>query len=141
MPEVREFLRVVDWAREEKRLDEIRQGVKAGALPPANVGPRQDPEDAVRLKFPEAAGVYGALASMERDPSDAAKKVTEFASKQGLNYINFLDAKNQLQSAYGGIESIPTTIIIDRQGTIKEVIIGSQDFFSFTSSLNKVLKQ
>lgn len=49
--------------------------------------------------------------------------VAAFAREKGLNYPLVI-GNDQLVGAYGGIESIPTTFIVDREGKVAQVISG-----------------
>jgi cytochrome c biogenesis protein CcmG/thiol:disulfide interchange protein DsbE len=52
-----------------------------------------------------------------------AKDVEPFAKEYGVNYT-MLIANDELAKAYGGIVSIPTTFVVDRQGKIVKRFIG-----------------
>lgn len=71
--------------------------------------------------------------------SDPVAKVTEFASKNGINYSNFI-VNRDLVAAFGGIDAVPTTFIVDAKGNIVEKIVGMKDKASFMTSINRVLK-
>ena len=45
--------------------------------------------------------------------------VKEFVQKQGMNYVVVMGDDNTV-SAFGGVDGIPTTFIIDRQGMIRD---------------------
>ncbi len=75
--------------------------------------------------------------------ADATKKVVDYGTDKGMNYINFVaDSKvtNDIKNAYGKIPAVPTTYIIDRNGKIIEKIVGGRDKATFMSSIEKVLK-
>jgi thiol-disulfide isomerase/thioredoxin len=75
--------------------------------------------------------------------SDAAKKVMDFGTDKGVNYINFVaDPKvtNDIKNAYGKIPAVPTTFIIDKNRKIVEKIVGGRDKATFMTAINKVLK-
>lgn len=80
--------------------------------------------------------VIGVALERDRDPM---AKVTSYAKSQGINYINFI-GNQQLNSAYGGISSVPTTYIIGADGKIAERIVGMRAKSQFMQSINKVLK-
>lgn len=52
-----------------------------------------------------------------------AKEVREFMQKTKIDYT-MLIASDEVAKAYGGINSIPTTFVIDRQGKIVKRFIG-----------------
>lgn len=78
--------------------------------------------------------------ALERDPSTAVQKVKDYAEKNGINYINFADTRQELAMAYGGIQAVPTTFIIDKSGTIAETIIGMRDRSYFENSVKNAMK-
>lgn len=78
--------------------------------------------------------------AVEKVTADQAKsKVAEFAGKSGIDYTLVI-GNPELYKAYGGISSVPTTYIIDKDGTIGETIIGMRDKETFMKSINKFLK-
>jgi thiol-disulfide isomerase/thioredoxin len=79
--------------------------------------------------------VFGVSLDSKADPVASVKA---FAEKQSIGYINVVDnSSNQIADAYGGIQSIPTTFIIDRQGNIVQKIVGSQSKEAFVAALQK----
>ena len=70
---------------------------------------------------------------------DKLSKVSNFHSSNKLNYINFVDTENALASAYGGMRFVPTTLIINKNGEISEVIQGARSYDAFMESIKKVL--
>lgn len=79
--------------------------------------------------------VFGVSLDQKGDPVASVKT---FAEKNNMGYVNILDnASNQIADAYGGIQSIPTTFIIDRQGNIVQKIVGSQSKEAFVAALQK----
>lgn len=67
---------------------------------------------------------------------DAVNIVKTFAEKNNIGYINIVDNRS-ISDTYGGIQSIPTTFIIDRQGNIVQKIVGSQSKEGFLAALQK----
>jgi len=79
--------------------------------------------------------VFGVSLDQKGDPVASVKT---FAEKNNMAYVNIVDnATNQIADAYGGIQSIPTTFIIDRQGNIVQKIVGSQSKEAFVAALQK----
>lgn len=78
--------------------------------------------------------------ALERNPNGAVNAVKEFAAKNGIEYINICDLQRKLDQAYGGIQAVPTTFIIDKKGNISETIVGGRDKDTFLQSVNRVLK-
>jgi cytochrome c biogenesis protein CcmG, thiol:disulfide interchange protein DsbE len=54
---------------------------------------------------------------------ESAKIVSEFGLSYGLTYPLLVDEENTINREYG-INSLPTTIFIDREGVVREVFIG-----------------
>ena len=67
--------------------------------------------------------------------------VAVFVKDYGLNFPVVLDASGKISDIYG-IRSIPTTFIIDRDGSIIAAAVGARDWdtpavaFAFTALLN-----
>jgi thiol-disulfide isomerase/thioredoxin len=78
--------------------------------------------------------------ALERNPNGAVNVVKEYAQKNQIEYINICDLQRKLDQAYGGIEAVPTTFIIDKKGNISETIVGGRDKATFLQSVNRVLK-
>lgn len=71
--------------------------------------------------------------------ADPVAKVVEYANSNGLNYPNFIVTK-ELVEAFGGIQAVPTTFIVDANGVIVEKIVGMRDKETFMASIKRVLK-
>ncbi len=56
----------------------------------------------------------------------AAAKVQAFAERYGVNYP-ILRYNNAIISAFGGVEAIPTTFLIDREGNIRHRKVGAME--------------
>ncbi len=80
--------------------------------------------------------VVGMASERVADPVD---KVAEYATTNGLNYPNFIVTK-ELVDAFGGLEAVPTTFIVDGNGVIVEKIVGMRDKETFLTSIKRVLK-
>ena len=52
--------------------------------------------------------------------------VKDFAAKNGINYTMVM-ADESVVAAFGGIEAIPTTFLIDRNGQIRDRKMGAQE--------------
>lgn len=72
----------------------------------------------------------------EKEPR--LQNVKTFVEKMGIPYLNVID-NLKIADAYGGIQSIPTTFIIDRQGNIVQKIIGMQSKENFRAAITKAL--
>ncbi len=65
--------------------------------------------------------------------------VKSFAKKAGINYpVVMADAKTRI--AYGGIEVVPTTFVIDKTGKIAHIHRGGVDRATFESEIKPLLR-
>ncbi len=64
--------------------------------------------------------------------------VKAFMKQNGMNYPVVL-GDQQIAMAYGGISSIPTTFVIDKEGNVAAVHEGYSDPSEFEADLNKLL--
>jgi len=72
--------------------------------------------------------------SVDRDQ----KAVIDFAKNKGVNYpIAFADG--EMQEDYGGIQGIPTTFFVDREGRITGKVVGARDEAFFEKEIIKLL--
>ncbi len=77
--------------------------------------------------------------ALERNPNQAFLQVTNFAKSQNMTYLQFLPQSNDIINAYGGINAVPTTFIIDKSGKISETIVGMRDYNTFLAAVKKAL--
>lgn len=70
---------------------------------------------------------------------DEPEKVQAFAAQNGMNYPVLLGT-DDVSMKYGGIESIPTTFIIDRQGRIVNKFVGFRTKAEFEEEIKKLLQ-
>lgn len=75
--------------------------------------------------------------ALERDVTTALKKVESFAKAQKMEYYQFVDETRDIVEAYGGINAVPTTFIIDKKGKIAETIVGMRDHQGFLDAINR----
>jgi thiol-disulfide isomerase/thioredoxin len=72
--------------------------------------------------------------------TDTKGDVVPFIQNMGINYpVVYADAR--VVQAYGGVESIPTSFVIDKNGNIVDNHIGLVPKSEFTSLLNKLLNK
>lgn len=64
--------------------------------------------------------------------------VNKFAKEYGINYT-MLMSERSVESSFGGIRSIPTTFLIDRQGQIVKKYIGAVSEAEFEADLKPLL--
>jgi peroxiredoxin len=69
---------------------------------------------------------------------DGWQVVKPFASKLGINY-RILLGSDSIAQLYGGVDSLPTTFIIDREGRIAAVHIGLVSKSSYEKDLDEIL--
>jgi len=91
--------------------------------------------------FIELVDKYGddgfEVIGVDLDPRDFSK-VQAFVDEQGINYTVLYDTKG-VSGMYGGIQSIPTTFVINRDGKVVEQIVGSRPKNVFESIIKKWL--
>lgn len=69
---------------------------------------------------------------------NAEKVAQSFAEENGINYVVLLGNRS-VTDLYGGIMSIPTTFVIDRDGLIKKRYLGYQDKEVFERDIKELL--
>ncbi|MBU3911305.1 MAG: TlpA family protein disulfide reductase [Candidatus Omnitrophica bacterium] len=69
---------------------------------------------------------------------NAARQAPPFAIENGINYT-ILIGKQEVSDLYGGVVSIPTTFIIDRDGGLKKRYIGYQEKDIFEREIKELL--
>jgi cytochrome c biogenesis protein CcmG/thiol:disulfide interchange protein DsbE len=91
--------------------------------------------------FIELQKQYGAqglvIIGMSLDEG-GAKVVSDFAKAKEINYPVVIGTQD-IATAYGGIEAIPTTFIIDAKGNIVNKYIGLTDKDVFEGEIKKLL--
>lgn len=71
---------------------------------------------------------------------DGAAGVKQFMDKQGMTYPVVL-GDQKIVSAFGGVEGIPTTFIIDRKGRIIRKHVGYTEKSEFEAEIKPLLNQ
>ncbi len=71
--------------------------------------------------------------------SDTKLDVPGFMQKQGINYP-VVYADTGTVKSYGGIEAIPTSIVIDKKGIIADFHVGLVEKEVFVNKINSLLK-
>ena len=66
--------------------------------------------------------------------------VKPFASKHGINYTLVM-ADDDVVSAFGGVEGIPTTFLIDRSGQIRDRKVGAQHVEQYGAKVAAVMAE
>jgi len=70
--------------------------------------------------------------------SDTKKDVVPFIKKMGINY-HVAYADNNITQAYGGVQAIPTSFVIDKDGNIVKSFVGLQDISTYQSLVTTLL--
>jgi thiol-disulfide isomerase/thioredoxin len=70
---------------------------------------------------------------------NATATVKNFIQKNGVNY-RIVMADDDIQAAFGGMEYIPTTFIIDRAGNIRDRKVGAEPVAAYEKRLLEYLK-
>jgi len=78
--------------------------------------------------------------TLERDIENAERNVKDFATQKGIKYLNIIDKDGAIARAYGGINAVPTTFIIDKRGKIVETLIGARMKQDFLDAINRARK-
>ncbi len=78
--------------------------------------------------------------TLERDVVNAEQNVKDFATQKGLKYLNIIDKDQSIARAYGGINAVPTTFIIDKKGRIVETLVGARMKQDFIDAINRARK-
>ena len=99
------------------------------------------PEIIELCKEMQPKGVVFLGVSLDRGKTDdqVFELITKFVSDKKINYTNFI-GNEKISSAYGGITSIPTTMIIDKEGNVIETIVGARNKAAFKASIEKAMK-
>jgi thiol-disulfide isomerase/thioredoxin len=69
-----------------------------------------------------------------------ASVVKKFAAELGMNYTIGL-ADDKLQETFGGVDMLPMTIVIDRQGRVAKKYIGFTDKSEFETEIQSLLQK
>jgi len=78
------------------------------------------------------------LIGVSVDEASDIEKVDIFIKDQNINYLNVLD-DGRLTKQFGSIRAIPTTIIIDKEGTVQETIVGIRTKEQFLELIQQYL--
>ena len=65
--------------------------------------------------------------------------VRQFATQWKLNYPIIVDEGGPIANAYGGIRSIPTSVLVNRDGTVAQVFVGFRPKEVFEAEIKKAL--
>lgn len=73
------------------------------------------------------------------DNDDRVRTVKNFVERAQIPYLNVIDNSNKDISRAYGVQSIPMTLIIDRQGKIVEKILGARSKDVFMAALARAM--
>ena len=68
-----------------------------------------------------------------------AAEVSRFARELGVHY-RLLLANDEVQERWGGIQGIPTTFLVDRNGAVRKKVIGFEYKEEFETALRELLQ-
>ena len=87
-------------------------------------------------KLVDRYGAQGfAVIGLKLDIMADTQEPRAFARRLGIHYP-LVVATDELKNKFGGIEGLPTTLLYDRQGILRQKIIG----FEYTDAIEKELK-
>jgi cytochrome c biogenesis protein CcmG/thiol:disulfide interchange protein DsbE len=103
---------------------------------------RAELPDIVKLRnelHPKGFEVIGlGVGEQARNGKTPAEWVADFAQEHGLNYPLLL-ADERVADAYGGIEAVPTTFILNGKGEIVDKLVGMQTEEKFREAIKKAM--
>jgi len=137
-----QFSAAPDFALEDLNGDVIRLSDYKGKVVFINFWATWCPPCRVEIPyFIEMIDEYGddgfEILGIDLDPRDFAK-VPAFVEQEGINYPVMYDTKG-VSNLYGGIQSIPTTFVVNRNGKVVERIVGSRPKNEFVRILKNWL--
>lgn len=95
------------------------------------------PDFVEKQKKHEQAGLVFVGVSLDEGGTENVKA---FVEKQGINYPIVMGTPEVVE-AFGGIEGIPTTFLIDRKGNIREKIVGQERSEVLEKKLQQLLEE
>jgi cytochrome c biogenesis protein CcmG/thiol:disulfide interchange protein DsbE len=78
------------------------------------------------------------IVGVSMDDSGDQKQVAKFMEETAINYPILL-GKEDVAQKYGGIEGLPTTFYIDRNGVVSEQVLGQRERSEIEQSIQKLL--
>jgi thiol-disulfide isomerase/thioredoxin len=86
--------------------------------------------------------VTGIALERPRTVDERSKAVSEYAKSKGISYVNFVidpEIESKLIMAYGGINAVPTSYILDKSGNMTEKIVGMRSKDQFMQYINPLI--
>ncbi len=78
------------------------------------------------------------ILGIDQDPESGKDKIAATASRYGVNYPVLLPT-DEIAPAYGGIDVLPTSFYVDRNGVVSEVTIGLHSKDEIEADIRKIL--
>lgn len=71
---------------------------------------------------------------------DGKAAVARFVKERGLTFpVVLMDSEYKIAADYGNIQTIPTTVLVDRDGVIRKIWVGGQPKEEYAKGLAQVL--
>lgn len=99
---------------------------------------RRELPDIVRLREEYKAKGFEVVGICLERADDPIGVVKEFAASNGLVYPLVI-GNDALVAAYGGIQAVPTTFIVDRKGILREGLVGMQSATVFREAIERAM--
>ena len=81
-----------------------------------------------------------AILSLDTDDDASEQDVVAFAQKMGINYP-VMRGSDEVESLYGGVDGLPTTFYIGRDGRVLNRVEGLHSHYEIESSIKEALAQ
>jgi cytochrome c biogenesis protein CcmG/thiol:disulfide interchange protein DsbE len=78
------------------------------------------------------------IVGVSLDQPGEESNVAQFVRQNGINY-DVLHGNGEIAQAYGGVRSIPTTFLLDREGNIVSSKVGLQSKAAWEAEIKKLL--
>lgn len=91
--------------------------------------------------FQDASLRYkGKVVILGVNQGESVETITAYAESIGITYPLLVDADNQVSLTYN-VNNLPTTIFIDRQGIVREVVIGTMSKGVLEDRIERLLRE
>ncbi len=81
-----------------------------------------------------------AILSLDTDDDASEQDVVAFAQKMGINYP-VMRGSDEIENLYGGVDGLPTTFYIGRDGKVLDRVKGLHSHYEIESSIKDALAQ
>ncbi len=97
---------------------------------------RMEIPDLIELNEELSGGEFVMLGiALGRGKIESVSNVQKFVDAKGINYVNFIGTM-EAANAFGGITSVPSTFIVNKDGKIVDTIIGARDKAAFQKAVD-----